>query len=383
MRSTRQRLAAALLAAALLAARGAAGQETPSEPARPEHVFGERIDVHRVIVDLRVIDGRGEPVAGLGPGDFEVRLDGRPVEVEAVEWRADPGGDDAGLAPAYLERTDPGPAPAAAPAPVPAPAEPPALLVVFFQSADFYMGSKAVGHLRMLPRIEELVANLGPGERAAVLRYGGSLRLETDFTADRERLLSAVRRSVLGGERPPIEGGPGPSLAAHLDPAAARRAATPERALAVAAEALGAIPGAKTMVFVGWGLGDHSRRTGLASKGRDLDEAHAALAAARIAVFVLDVTSADSHTLEPGLRHLAHVTGGTYASTYHHPGGALRQLERALAGRYTLVLLAPRLDPGRHPLRVRLAPGVASLGRWVLAPEAVYVPAAKTAEPRS
>lgn len=341
------------------------GRSGRNHPGTPRQAFGERIEVSRVIVEVRVIDVEGAPVADLGAGDFEVRLDGRPVAVEAVEWRMAPG---AGYA---APEAVPGSTLSAANGGRAAAVEAADLLVIFLQSADFVMATKAVGHLRMLPRLEEMVGRLAPGQRAAVLRHGGSLRLESDFTADPGRLRAAIRHAVLGGPEP--EGpaglrsrsaGDAPSLAAGLDPERARRASSPARALAVAADALVPLPGSKSIVYVGWGL------TG---SGRDRDQARAALAAARAPVFVLDVTSADSHLLEAGLRHLADVSGGTYASTYHFPDGAVHRLELALTGRYTLVLRAPRLPPGVHPLRVRLAPGAARFGRWLLAPEVVRV----------
>jgi VWFA-related protein len=372
--AARRVLAAAAALAALTAAPAAgrpAGEQEPRRP--PVHAFGERIEVHRLTVDVRVIDGRGDAVAGLGPEDFRVELHGRPVEVEAVDWRRAGEAElawQAAAAPAPDGETDAAAAPPASSSPA-APGG--GLVVIFLQSADFYMETKAVGHLRMLPRVERFIAGLAPGEQAAVLRYGGSLELEMDFTADRERLRAAVRRAVLGGPRPPPVEDPRPSLGAHFDAEAARRAATPERALAVAGRALAALPGAKTMVFVGWGLGDCGLGAPLTPRRGDGDAALDALAAGRVAVFVLDVTSADAHCLEVGLRYVADVTGGAYASTFHFPDGALRRLERALAGSYTLVLRAPRLGPGRHPLRVRLAPRADGFGRWVLAPDAVFV----------
>ena len=51
--------------------------------AQPEasETFGETIDVRVVNVDVRVTDRDGNPVTGLGADDFEVRENGRPVEL--------------------------------------------------------------------------------------------------------------------------------------------------------------------------------------------------------------------------------------------------------------------------------------------------------------
>jgi len=387
--SSLRRLAAAALAiGAVLAAPAApvAPRQDDQEPPPTERVFSDRIGVNRLTVEVRVVDGRG-PVTGLGPEDFLVVLAGRPVEVEAADWRAaaeppDPLPVAAGHpdAPAAEDRRS-AEASAGRPEPVPAPTAD-GLVVIFLQSADFYMEHAAIGHMRMLPQLERLIDDLGPGERAAVLRYGSRLELELDFTADRERLRAAVRHALFRIGRPPrpVERAR-PSLAAHIDAEAARRAATPARGLAVAAEALAEIPGAKSMIFVGWGLLDSHRRTGVGVRGvggdggdgSDGDDALAALGAARTSVFVLDITSADWHLLEGGLRTMADATGGTYSGTYHFPSSARRQLARSLAGTYTLVLRAPRLGPGHYRLEVRLAPEADRRGRQVIAPSGVTI----------
>ena len=50
------------------------------------------------------------------------------------------------------------------------------------------------------------------------------------------------------------------------------------------------------------------------------------------AVFCLDVTDADSHTLEAGLKVTAADTGGFFVRTHLFPGQAMRRLSGALAG---------------------------------------------------
>lgn len=362
--------ACSLVLAAAAGAGAAAGQLVRGDD-RPAEAFRDSLDVHRIEVDVRVIDRRGEPIPGLGAADFRVRIGGREVTVEAVEWSdvPSPAGDAAEGGEASARR----PGRQARPEAV----EPRTgrLIVVFFQTADFYMESKASGHLRMLPRIQGWIDSLAPGDRVALLRYGARLDLDTDFTTDHDLARRAVHRVILGRPDPTERAAPetaappattGPSLADHLDPEAARRAASPEKALRLVAEALTEIPGPKALVWVGWGLG--TRHFGRVQSERDYEPAMTALETGRTAVFVLDVSEADYHTLEDGLRQVAWASGGTYSGTWHFPDTAVRLLDQALAGRYTLVLAAPRLEEGEHRLRIDL---VDAPGR-VLAPAKLY-----------
>ena len=61
----------------------AATAQAPQTPAYREHV-----DVTRVLVDARVVDGRWRPIPDLGPADFVVRIDGRAARIESAEWVA-------------------------------------------------------------------------------------------------------------------------------------------------------------------------------------------------------------------------------------------------------------------------------------------------------
>jgi len=65
---------AAFAIAFLLCATSVAAQPAPE-------TFGETIDVRVVNVDVWVTDRDGNPVTGLTADDFEVREDGRPVEL--------------------------------------------------------------------------------------------------------------------------------------------------------------------------------------------------------------------------------------------------------------------------------------------------------------
>jgi hypothetical protein len=80
-----------------------------------------------------------------------------------------------------------------------------------------------------------------------------------------------------------------------------------------------------------------------------------ALRRARAAVFALDVTSADAHSLAVGLESVAAETGGTYLATFRQPGVATRSLGRMLAGHYVLTVdRAAIAGTDADRLRVRL-----------------------------
>ncbi len=365
-----------LVAVALLVASQIPGAaESPPEPT-PR--FGDEIAVRLVTVVLRVVDGAGNPLQGLTPKDFRVRVGRREVPVAAVDWVASgeerqsvasgEGGAVAGGEAAALPATAVNP-PAAAgtlaaaalgspPAAASAPGAPGKLVVIFVQ-ADNNAPSRVRGHLRTLPFTRELLATLQPDDRVAVVSFDSHLKLWQDFTRDRESVPEVIYQAIhFGGQPPlppipPLPAGPGsPSLARSFDAREALRAASPERALAVTAEALAALPGEKVMVFLAWGLGSFS------SMGTHMTPAFApavrALTAARATVFVLDVTEADSHDLEVGLRGIADATGGTYDKTYLFPALAVRQLARTISGHYVLTLDAALLPKAGGEVEVEL-----------------------------
>src|SRR5262249_42543150 len=48
--------------------------------------ISERVDVNRLMIDVRVVEDGGEPVPGLTASDFEVRIDGRYVHIDNAIW---------------------------------------------------------------------------------------------------------------------------------------------------------------------------------------------------------------------------------------------------------------------------------------------------------
>jgi len=177
-------------------AQASASQEARDEAAALEG-FGEAISVDVVNVDVRVTDRKGRPVRGLGPDDFELLIDGKPVTVEyfqAVGFDADGQGTAEPQAP-----SEPPAAEASGQEPS-TPAEPPrSYLVIFLDQL----------HLTTTGR-RQLLRDLGPfidralGQKTPVMvaSSAGGLQVLQKFTLDRDQVLSA-----LSGQDEEVPGG--------------------------------------------------------------------------------------------------------------------------------------------------------------------------------
>jgi VWFA-related protein len=330
------RVAAALFVGGLLSLAPAGTADQGAPPVR----FEAAIDVALSTVVVRVVDTWGQPILALSPKDFRVRVGTVEVPVVAVDWTS--GEEPAPVAPAPVEGLTT----------TPAPAHPAGRLMVFFVQADLN-STRISGQLRLRPHTRELLATLHPDDQIAVVSYDSHLKLRQDFTRDRDIAYAAMDEAMLWGEERQIAPDGPDSLAGHFDFAAARAAASPERALEVTAQALAPLPGEKTLIYLGWGLG----RFG--GDGVRMTPAYApavrALGAARASVFVLDVTSADSHSLEVGLQAIVDATGGVYLKTFRLPGLATRTLAKAISGYYVLTLDRSQLPAkGTGELRIEL-----------------------------
>ena len=299
----------------------------------------ESVDVDRVVVEVRVVDGGGRPVRGLEAAHFRLEVDGRAAAIESVRWVDQ---TPQGRAAADERRAAEGAAPPL----------PDRLLLLLFQKD--LASSRGAGLVRLQRHVRDLVDRLGPHDRVAVASHDSRLRLWRDFTSDRGAVKWAVEHSVLFGRPGPADETPAeePSLRRGLDAAAARAAATPEAAVKVAADALAGLPGTKTLILFGWGMGELGL-TG-ARVTHEYQPALDALNRAGVSVFTLDVTDTEYHSLEHGLREVADDTGGTYERTNLFAGTALRRLEAALSGHYALSFERPDLPRGEHRIRLDL-----------------------------
>jgi VWFA-related protein len=350
MRGVRRTLLAWLVleASAVLTARPLPESPPPlrrstQQQQQPPLRHAERVDVSRVLIDARVVDPRGQPIRNLTAADFKVKIDGKPARVESVHWiGATPPGPNA-------------PDPETPRARAGVPADERGRLIVFLFQKDLEP-SRIVGLMRMLIRTRIFLESLGPEDRVGVLSFDYKLKVWLDFTSRFDRVREVFEKGILFRDPPTVEPVAFPSLMHTLDIERASRAYSMEEALAVLGRALEPLPGSKSVVLVGHGFG---RLAGSSLHfEREYGEAKRALQAARASVFCLDVTDADSHTLEAGLEMTAEDTGGFFARTHLFTDLATDRLAGALAGHYVLfVEVAQPADRPSHEIEVELAKG--------------------------
>ena len=290
---------AAFAIALVTAAAGSASGQAPG--AKP---YTERVDVHRVLLDVRVTDGLGQPIEALTKADFVVRIDGKPVPVESAAWVT------GALRTEGFMTT-----PAASPVATTLPAVE-GRLIVFLIQKDLEP-TRITGLMRLLIDARPFFAAFTPRDRVAVLSFDSRLRIWSDFTNDLERVRSVLQHDILLGEPAALIESDAPSLVASLSAREAQEAATMEEALVLVGHALEPLPGAKSVIVFGHGFG----RLGMSgvALAPDYDEARRSLRAARASVFCLDVTQADYHSLEAGLQQVAEDTGGFFERTHIFP----------------------------------------------------------------
>jgi VWFA-related protein len=312
--------------------------------------YKERIDVVRILLDVRVTDSRGTPITDLTTKDIEVRIGGKTAELESVEWIQDVG--PSLEEPPSLQASEP-------------PRESPRgrLFVVFVQTDFAREAFRVRGQMDFIRYAEKMIEAFEPDDRVAVLQFDSHLKMRLDFTANKGDVNEALRNtlSINNPPRPPIV--PEPSLWSRLDKEDMRRAPDSETGLLVLGNALRNIPGPKTILLIGWGLGRLSN--GRVVMPKNYERARRALDAARTSIFAIDVPDSSSHTLEVGLQQAAADTGGMYVKTAIFPGIAVEMMQRALMGHYELEVRRPDgLEPGEYTLEVR----VKRRGMYVFAP---------------
>ena len=302
----------------------------------------EEIVVERILIDARVTDYSGNPVTDLDADDFEIRVGRSKATIESVEWIPE---TVAAREIARLDDPD-----AAGEATV----DPPGRLFVYFIQTDFARnGVRVRGHMNFLRYAEKIIEGLEDADRVAVFSFDSHLKFRLDFSGDRAAIIHAMRQALMIDHPPPPPAAPNPSLARRLDRDEMKRCTTSDEAFILIANALRPIPGPKSLILLGWGLGERVGKSIVMNRKYPI--ARRALEQSRVTVFALDTTDADYHDLEFGLGKAAADTGGFYAKTHVFPQIAVDRLERTLAGHYEIeVRQPPGLKPGVHEIDVKV-----------------------------
>lgn len=221
-----------------------AAQETPK--AR----FGEKMEVSEVAIDALVTDPKGNIVLGLGKNDFKVEEDGKPMQLESVQFYSNRR---------FLESSEKARSLGIDPDAVPSNR----YFILFFHDQHQLLPRLAAQELDAGRWAQKWVqADLLPNDYVAVATYDYSLHLYQDFTNDKDDLARALDRAVTGKDPAPVPSPEGvPSLLTHLPTGKALRDATPRiyDALDVLAQAAGSVPGRKNLVLFSLGFGDVDR----------------------------------------------------------------------------------------------------------------------------
>lgn len=142
------------LATALLLPAGVAASETPGPP---DAGLVEKVEVRLVILDVLVVDRKGNPVPGLAEEEFELTVDGRPVPLSSFD----------------VSCSD----------------HPAGSIVLAFDYQHLAEGQRA--HALDLAR-DAIAQGPAEGRETMVVAMIGGLRVELPFTADRDRITSAL-----------------------------------------------------------------------------------------------------------------------------------------------------------------------------------------------
>ena len=330
----------------LAAAKPAIAQPARRSPAPASNQQGlqERVDVPRVLVDLRALDDSGQPILGLTKADFAVTIDGKPAAIDNVDWVAPSVSPHDGTPPASDEPHPPSRSSGSLP-------DGRWVVLLYQKHPDL---SDVEGMMGLRRDFAAFAGIISEEDHVAVLSFDTSLHLWLDFTNDGPRIRRVLEHEIFVGSPRPIQPGPFPSLAASISSNVAASTYTVERALMRLGDALTTLPGAKSIVVLGYGMGTWLPGLGQVQMPAQYGETLLSLQRAKVSVFSIDVTKADYHPREEGLRLIAANTGGFYMNTHIFTTAALNRVAGALAGYYVLFVVPPDAQKGEPRIEVSL-----------------------------
>jgi VWFA-related protein len=299
---------ATLAFAALCALGPAAGAQQPQPP---QERFGERLEVREVLIDALVTDAGGNVIVGLDKSDFDVRENGKPVNLTAVTFYSNrrmlAGSDVVAKKGIRIDQV---------------PED--RYFILMFQDQK----ANAVDAPQLLQQQVEagrrahdwVGKDLLPNDWVAVASYDTKLKIHQDFTHGREDLQRAIDDAVQGKETENnwpsrVANGGGPSLLAGLPRGNELRekTATIYDAIRLIAESAGKITGRKNLMLFTNGFGRVESFGQYVPDPRYYPPMAKALNNNNVAVYAIDLVPIGTrHTLSDAMNQLANETGGRY-----------------------------------------------------------------------
>ena len=337
-------------AAAPAPAESTAPAAAPTDATRSDS-FQERVEVIEVQLDVVVKDGNKQ-VTGLGPGDFVVTEEGRPVEVTSTTFYGTPE---------QLEASGEG----------------------TVERADRYFIFLFHDRSRDATLVRPLMLDAGqqarkwveeqrlPNDQVAVMTYDVRLKIYTDFTRDNEQILEAIKDAVASKKEPDRGTGrskeplrpaaDSPSLLLNLPAAGdlARETRVFEDAIALLGRAAEGIVGRKNLLLFSIGFGDTDSNGVWLPDVRYYPRMDKNLNDGNVAVYAIDLLG--SRRGGPGgpgiassLASIANDTAGLYYETFTNFSTPIKEAAKDTAGYYLLSYRSeyPRGTAGYREVKV-------------------------------
>ncbi len=335
-------LTLALLAAMPLAA--ATGPQAPQDSASPQGTakdqpqgrFGEQMEVSEVLMDVLVTDQQGNVIVGLGPDDFVVQENGETVPVNSVSF--------------YSNRRLAGPAPQALAGKLHIDTLPEdRYFILFFDDQRQANADTSIDLVRQqmdAARWAErwVREKLLPHDWVAVVSYNLKLKVQTDFTHDKNAIVAAIQDAIKGKEleanwpsRARSDGGP--SLVQGLPRGNDLRKETPRiyPAIQLVAESVGKLRARKNLILFTTGFGQVNSWGQYLKDPRYYPPMMETLNDNNEAVYTIDLTpNTVQHTMSDVMNQLADETGGRYFFNFNSFLTPLTQLADENNGYYLL-----------------------------------------------
>jgi len=301
----------------------------------------EELQVHRKMIDVRVFDAKGNPMTGLTGSDFRLRVGRVEIPILYCEWV------DSGVATHLGSEPDDLPVTKLSHK---FESRQSGRRIVMFLQGDI-TGARQTGLMRGAQMATELLSQLNKEDLVSVFSFVSHLKMHSDWTRDKRQIEDAIWDALKHKDEFWPSDDPNVCIEDHFDSQTAKDIANPERALGYIGEALEATKGTKVLFFIGWGLGRFSS-SGV-SMTPQYDSAVQKLTQSRVTVYSLDISRADYHSLEVGMKSVSKQTGGFYQKTHQYSKRVFEKALRASRGYYLLTFEPPDSDPP-HAFKINL-----------------------------